>query len=80
MGKYIEGGERPLKVKFRAQTTAMEVILNAWKLDKIEQYRKVWIKRAMNEEERLKVNNLIKEGKAKNENRMEEEKKSSIGR
>ncbi len=79
MGKYIERGERPLKVKFRAQTTAIEVILYVWKLDKIEQYREVWIKRDMNEE-RLKVSDLIKEAKAKNGKRTEEEKKSSIGR
>ncbi len=62
LGKYIE---RPLKVKFRAQTTAMEVISNTWKLDKTEQYSKVWIKRDMNEEERLKVNNLIKKQRQK---------------
>ncbi len=57
----------------------MEVISNAWKLDKKEQYRKVWIKRDINEE-RLKVSDLIKEAKAKNKNRTEENKKSFIGR
>ena len=53
----------------------MEVISNAWKLDRVERYKKVWIKRDMNEEERQKINELIKEAKEKNENRTEEEKK-----
>ncbi len=59
----------------------MEVTSNAWKLDKTEQYRKVWIKRDMNEEERLKVNILIKEAKAK-KTRTEQRniKKNPIGR
>ena len=75
LGKYKEGESRPLKVKFRAQSTAVEVISNAWKLDRVERYKKVWIKRDMNEEERQKINELIKEAKEKNENRTEEEKK-----
>ena len=75
LGKYSEEGIRPLKVKFRAQSTATEIISYAWKLDKVEQYKKVWIKRDMNEEERFKINELIKEAKEKNENRSEEEKK-----
>ena len=70
LGKYKEGEARPLKVKFRAQSTAVEVISNAWKLDRVERYKKVWIKRDMNEE-RQKINELIKEAKEKNENRSE---------
>ena len=50
LGNYTEGGARPLKVKFRAQTTASEVILHAWRLAKVELYKNVWIKRDMNEE------------------------------
>ena len=74
LGKYKEGGVRPLKVKFRAQITAMEVISYAWKLDKIDEYKNIWIKMDMNEEERLRINELIKEAKEKNKNRTEEAK------
>ena len=73
LGKYTEGGARPLKLKFRVQTTASEVISHTWRLTKVEQYKNVRIKRDVNEEERSKINELIKEAKKKNENRSEEE-------
>ena len=61
-------------MKFRSQITAMEVMSYAWKLDKIDEYKNIWIKMDMNEEERLRINELIKEAKEKNKNRTEEAK------
>ena len=75
IGKYTEGGQRPLKVKFRSQVAAEEIIAGAWKLSKKEETKNVWIRRDLNEEERAKMTELWEEAKAKNESRTEAEKK-----
>ena len=48
----------------------------SWKLASKECYKKVWLRRDLNEEERGKVNALWNEAKEKNLNRSETEKKS----
>ena len=67
LGKY-EGEIRPLKVKFRSQTTAQDILSKAWKL--ANRYKKIWLRKDMTEEERARFNVLIKEvkGKKRNEN------------
>ena len=54
---------------------AEEVIAGAWRLSKKEETKKIWIRRALNEEERAKVNELWEEAKEKKESRTEAEKK-----
>jgi len=75
LGRYEEGGMRPMKVKFRSQVKACEILSRSWKLAQREEYKKIWIKRDMNEEERANMNELLQEAKQKNETRTEEEKK-----
>ena len=74
IGKYSEGGQRPLKIKFRSQSTAEEIIGRSWKLAGKDAYKNIWIKKDMTEEERAKTKELVEEAKEKNENRTEEEK------
>ena len=74
LGKYEEGGMHPLKVKFRSQATAQDIIFKAWKLAKIYSYKKIWLRIDMTEKERARLNELIKKVKEKNEMRTEEEK------
>ena len=64
----------PLKIKFRSQATAQDILSKAWKLAKIDRYKKIWLRKGMTEEERTRFNVLIKEIKEKNEMRTEEEK------
>jgi len=75
LGRYKEGGMRPMKVKFRSQVKACEILSRSWKLAQREEYKKIWIKKDMNEEERANINELLQEAKQKNETRTEEEKK-----
>lgn len=74
MGKYQEGGQRPLRVRFRSQNSAEEVLAGAWRLSKCEDHKDVWIKRDMNNEERERTRELVKEAKEKNSLRSETEK------
>ncbi|XP_076045683.1 uncharacterized protein LOC143027921 isoform X1 [Oratosquilla oratoria] len=52
LGKYSTDKTRPIKIKFRSQTTAENILAKTGKLAASEQYKKVWIKREMNKEER----------------------------
>ena len=75
IGRYEEGKNRPMRIKFKSQTSAEEVLNGAWRLGKREDYKNIWIRRDMNEEERNKTSELWKQAKEKNESRSEEEKK-----
>ena len=76
LGKYEENKSRPLKIRLRSQVAAEELVARSWKLASRECYKKVWLRRDLNEEERGKVNALWNEAKEKNMNRSETEKKS----
>lgn len=75
MGKYNEGGKRPLKVKIISQVTVEEILARTGKLAGHQDYKDIWIKKDMNLEERDKEKNLRTEAKEKNEQRTETEKK-----
>lgn len=74
MGKYDEGRDRPMKIKLRSQAAATSILDRTWKLAQTEKYKKVWIREDLNEEERARRNELIKDAKEKNEQRSETEK------
>ncbi len=74
LGKYEEGKVRPMRIKFKTQVAATRVLERTWRLALKEKYREVWIRKDLNEEERASINELIKEAKAKNEQRPEEER------
>ena len=75
IGRYVEGGSRPLRVKFQSQAAAEEVLVRAQKLARKEEFKKVWIKRDHSAEEREKIRELWNEADGKNESRTESEKK-----
>ena len=66
------GGQRSIKIKFWSQATAEETIMKSWKLSYKVEYKNIWIKKYMNEEDRTKIKELINEAKEKNERRKEE--------
>ena len=74
LGKYNTDKTRPIKIKFRSQTTAENILAKTGKLADSEQYKKVWIKREMNKEERELEKTLRQQAKEKNEKRSEKEK------
>lgn len=74
IGKYQEGKDRPIKVKFVTQSKAEEVIKNAWRLARKEEFKKVWINKEMDREERELLKKLVEQKKQKNLERTEEEK------
>ncbi len=79
IGKYDQGKSRPLKIKLKSQTAAEETLVNAWKLAKSNKFKQVWIRREMNEEERMKLNELRSEAKERNEQRTQEERELFSG-
>ena len=74
IGKFEEQRDRPLKIKFATQVQAEEVLSGSWRLSGKEEFKNVWINRDLDEEERNKVKELVKEAKQKNDMRTEEEK------
>ena len=79
IGKYNEGGHRPMKIKFRSQSTAEEVTARSWKPANKDSYKNIWIKKGMTEEERAKTKELVDEATVRNANRTEEEQKGFFG-
>ena len=74
IGKFEEQKDRPVKIKFATQVQAEEVLNGAWKLAAVEEFKKVWINKDLDEEERSTLRELVKEAKQKNDLRTEEEK------
>ena len=75
IGKYVEGGKRPIRIKFKSQSAATDVLQRTGKLKEMESYKTVWIKKDLNEDERTTEKELWNEMKEKNGQRSEEEKK-----
>lgn len=80
LGKYKEGVQRPIKIRFRSQVAAEEVVGRAWKLSKTENYKKVWVRKDRTMEERNTIKDLKAQANEKNETRTEEEKKKFFWR
>ena len=75
IGKYIEGGKRPIKVKMTSQMKMEEILARTGKLAEHQEYKDIWIKREMNLEERDKEKQLRSEARQKNEQLSETEKR-----
>ncbi len=45
LGRCAEGGQHPMKIRFRSQVAAEETLSKSWKLAKVEEYKQVWIKK-----------------------------------
>ena len=63
-----------MRIKFRSQVKAEEVLNGSWQLAKREECKNVWIRKDLNEE-RKKISELWNEAKAINESQSEDEKK-----
>ncbi len=73
IGKYSEGGKRPMKIRLNTQAAAEYTLRRTSLLRKIEGVKDIYIRREMNEEERNKVKELKEEAKTKNEERTQEQ-------
>ena len=80
LGRYVQGGARPIKIRFKSQVAAEELVCRAGRFSKSEAYKNVWLKRDLDEEERNKMKELNQCAKVKNEERSEEEKKEFFWR
>ena len=63
IGKFEEKKDRPLKIKFATQVQAEEVLNGAWKLAGVEEFKKVWINKDLDEEEKITLRELVKDAK-----------------
>ena len=75
-GKYNKGETRPMRIKFRSEVTAKEVLSVSWKLNKETEYSKIYLRKDLNKEERENLKIMLQEARNKNESRSEEEKES----
>ena len=75
IGTFEEGKERPMRVKFATQAMAETVINSTWRLSGVERYKRVWINRDMDRQEREELRELVEEARQKNSQRTEEERK-----
>ena len=80
LGRFKQGENRPLKVRFRSQAEAEELLYRAGRLSKTEEYKDIWLKRDLTEEERNRKRELSQCAKERNEERSEEEKKEFFWR
>ncbi|MPC75079.1 hypothetical protein E2C01_069463 [Portunus trituberculatus] len=65
MGRYTEGGKRPMKVKMRSQVAVEEIMTRKGKLADDVDHKEIWIEKGMNLEEREKEKALRGEAKEK---------------
>ncbi|MPC38118.1 hypothetical protein E2C01_031621 [Portunus trituberculatus] len=65
LGKYSEGGRRPMKVRIRSQVAVEEIMARKGKVANDTEHKYIWIKRDMNLEEREKEKVLRSETKGK---------------
>ena len=75
VGKFEEGKQRPMRIRLRSQVAAERVLAGSWRLASKEEYKKVWVRRDLNEDERAKLGELWNEAKEKKQNRTETEKR-----
>ncbi|MPC08236.1 hypothetical protein E2C01_000814 [Portunus trituberculatus] len=75
LGRYSEGGKRPMKVRMIFQMAVEEIMARKGKLADDIEHKDIWIKRDMNLEEKEKEKVLRSEAKEKNKKRTEIEKK-----
>ena len=80
LGRFVQGGVRPIKIRFKSQIAAEELLYRAGRFSKSDQYKDVWLKRDLDEEERSKMKELSQCAKDRNEKRTEEEKKEFFWR
>ena len=76
LGRYKEGEHRPMKIRFRSQTAAKDLLGKASKLARIEEFKQIWIKRDRTREERTTISELRNEANEKKDQRSEVEKKN----
>ncbi|MPC69700.1 hypothetical protein E2C01_063931 [Portunus trituberculatus] len=65
LGRYSEGGRRPMKVRMRSQVAIEEIMARKGKLADDVEHKDIWIKRDMNLEEKEKEKVVRSEAKEK---------------
>ena len=80
LGKYDEEKNRPIKLTLKSQTAAEMITSKSWVLSTKQGYKKVYIRKNMNEEERKNFKEMVVDVKMKNEERTEEEKEKFFWR
>ncbi|MPC60420.1 hypothetical protein E2C01_054464 [Portunus trituberculatus] len=74
LGRFSEGGKRPMKARMRLQVEVEDIMIRKGKLADDTESKDIWIKRDMNLEEKEKEKVLRNEAKEKIEKRMVIEK------
>ncbi|MPC14614.1 hypothetical protein E2C01_007381 [Portunus trituberculatus] len=73
LGRYNEGGRRPMKVRMISQVAVEEIMARKGKLANDTEHKDIWIKRDKNLKERENEKVLRSEAKEKNEKKTDRE-------
>lgn len=79
IGKYSEGGKKPLKVRMRSQVAVEEILARIGKLAESSEYKNIWVKRDMDLEEQEKERDLRNEAKEKKQEEQRPRRGNFIG-
>ena len=52
-----------MKIKLKLQASAEEILAGSWRLAREKRFKKVWLKQDLNEDERIKLDELWEEAK-----------------
>lgn len=63
-----------MKIKLKSQAATVRILGRTLKLAQIEEFKRVWIREDLNEEQRARRNEAVQEVKEKNDQRSEEER------
>ena len=84
IGAYKKDGksrpERPIRVKFNSEKITKEILGRTWKLNGQEGYESIYVRKDLNEEERVHLAELKKDVAGKNGERTEEQEKEFFWR
>ena len=76
LGRYNkqESGPRPIKITFLGEVTQREVLKHTWTLKQNRRLARVYVRRDLTKDERMKINKINEETKKRNNERTEQQK------
>ena len=76
MGRYNrqEPGPRPIKITFAREVTQWEVLKHTWTLKQNKRLARVYVRRDLTKDERMKINKISEETRKRNNERTEKQR------
>ena len=69
-----------MRIRLKSQAFSDEILAGSWRLARKERFKKVQLRRDLNEEERVKLNKLWEEAMEKNRTKKKRRRRDFIGK